>query len=102
MVSDYEFNLATLKGTLDYIHHVAMYIKINFKKEQQVKTVQAQLNSYTIVCDDYVYKMCDFKTNDVASYFQEHLLYYQYLLDYQNKYNKEVISSTLITSLRFL
>ena len=56
------FDLITLKGILRYIQYIAMFIKENYDKEQEVKTVHAQKQSYTSV--------------DVASCFQSHVCDY--------------------------
>ena len=38
------FDLNTLEDAREYIKHIAMYIKENYNKEQEVKTIQAQVS----------------------------------------------------------
>ena len=71
-----EYDLDTLTGILGYIKYIAMYIKDNYNKSQEVKMIRTQKQSYTIICRDYVYKLCDFISEDDAIYFQKHLSEY--------------------------
>ena len=64
---DAKFDLKKAEDAITYIYHIVSLIKQNYNKEQQVETILGQKKSYTIVCRDYVYKMCVFDSVDVAS-----------------------------------